>query len=147
MPVCVSVVNGEKCWSYPQCKSIYPECKEIHQMSSCNRTHNTLQNRGGVFQSKLWCGKFGPKFTVQPETCLCITVVSHTLSVWRLTIGSGPCPCLGPVWAFLQNIIEPIVPDHGPVQCEYTITVDIFGEIQLDWWKQLLLRFRRWFFL
>ena len=29
-------------------------------------------------------GEFGPKFTVQPETCLCITVVSHTLCVWRL---------------------------------------------------------------
>ena len=32
----------------------------------------------GVFRSKLWSGKFGPKFTVRPETCLCITVVSHT---------------------------------------------------------------------
>ena len=39
---------------------------------------------GGVFRTKLWSGKFGPKFTVQPETCLCITVVSHTLCVWRL---------------------------------------------------------------
>ena len=29
-------------------------------------------------------GKFGPKFTVQPETCLCITVVSHILRMWRL---------------------------------------------------------------
>ena len=47
MPVCVSVVNGEKCWSYPQCKSIYPQCKEIHQMSSCTSTHNTLQLGGG----------------------------------------------------------------------------------------------------
>ena len=40
---------------------------------------------GGVFQSKLWSGKFGPKFTVRPETCLCITVVSHILRMWRLT--------------------------------------------------------------
>ena len=33
-----------------------------------------------VFNSRKWLsGKFGPKFTVQPETCLCITVVSHIL--------------------------------------------------------------------
>ena len=38
----------------------------------------------GVFQSKLWSGKFGPKFTVRPKTCLCITVVSHILRMWRL---------------------------------------------------------------
>ena len=30
-------------------------------------------------------------------------------------MGSGPSACLGPVWTFLQNILEPIVPDHGPV--------------------------------
>ena len=47
--VCVSVVNREKCFSYPQCKSIYPQCKAIHQMSSCNRTHNTLQNKKGGY--------------------------------------------------------------------------------------------------
>ena len=29
-------------------------------------------------------GKFGPKFIVQPETSLCITVVSHILRMWRL---------------------------------------------------------------
>ena len=45
-----------------------------------------FQNGGGVFRSKLWSGKFGPKFTVQPETCLCITVVSHILRMWRLII-------------------------------------------------------------
>ena len=63
---------------------------------------------GGVFRSKLWSsqiwsfpkwggggilvfnsrkgysGKFGPKFTVQPETCLCITVVFYILRMWRL---------------------------------------------------------------
>ena len=39
---------------------------------------------GCVFRSKLWSGKFGPKFTVRPETCLCITVVSHILRMWRL---------------------------------------------------------------
>ena len=61
---------------------------------------------GGVFRSKLWSfkiwsfpkwggflvfnsrkglsGKFGQKFTVQPETCLCITVVSPILRMWRL---------------------------------------------------------------
>ena len=38
-----------------------------------------------VFNSrKGLSGKFGPKFTVQPETCLCITVVSHILRMWRL---------------------------------------------------------------
>ena len=38
-----------------------------------------------VFNSrKGYSGKFGPKFTVQPETCLCITVVSHILRMWRL---------------------------------------------------------------
>ena len=66
--------------------------------------------KGGVFRSKLWSsqiwsfpkwgrgsflvfnsrkglsGKFGPKFTVQPETCLCITVVSHIPRMWRLKI-------------------------------------------------------------
>ena len=46
-------------------------------------------NGGGgaflVFNSrKGLSGKFGPKFTVQPETCLCITVVSHILRMWRL---------------------------------------------------------------
>ena len=30
-------------------------------------------------------GKFGQKFTVQPETCLCITIVSHILRMWRPT--------------------------------------------------------------
>ena len=44
-----------------------------------------FQNGGGVFRSKLWSGKFGPKFTVRPETCLCITVVSHILRMRRLT--------------------------------------------------------------
>ena len=29
------------------------------------------------------------KFTVQPETCLCITVVSHILRMWRLIIKYG----------------------------------------------------------
>ena len=39
-----------------------------------------------VFNSrKGLSGKFGPKFTVQPETCLCITVVSHILRMRRLT--------------------------------------------------------------
>ena len=38
-----------------------------------------------VFNSrKGLSGKFGPKFTVQPETCLCITVVSYILRMWRL---------------------------------------------------------------
>ena len=38
-----------------------------------------------VFNSrKGLSGKFGPKFTVQPETSLCITVVSHILRMWRL---------------------------------------------------------------
>ena len=39
---------------------------------------------GGDSGVNLWSGKFGPKFTVQPETCLCITVVSHILRMWRL---------------------------------------------------------------
>ena len=40
-----------------------------------------------VFNSrKGLSGKFGPKLTVQPETCLCITVVSHILRMWRLII-------------------------------------------------------------
>ena len=50
---------------------------------------------GGVFRSKLWSGKFGPKFTVRPETCLCITVVSHILRMWRLmrtVLSCGQCP-------------------------------------------------------
>ena len=38
-----------------------------------------FRNGGVVFRSK-----FGSKFTVQPETCLCITVVSHILRMWRL---------------------------------------------------------------
>ena len=50
-----------------------------------------FRNGGGggilVFNSrKGYSGKFGPKFTVQPETCLCITVVSHILRMWRLII-------------------------------------------------------------
>ena len=34
--------------------------------------------------------------------------------------GSGSCPCLGPVWTFLYNILGPINPISGPcpVQCE-----------------------------
>ena len=39
---------------------------------------------GGYSGVNLWSRKFGPKFTVQPETCLCITVVSHILRMWRL---------------------------------------------------------------
>ena len=46
------------------------------------------------------------------------------------TMGSGPCPCLGPVWTFLHNILEPInlspvpcsIPGPGRMQCEYTIS-------------------------
>ena len=48
-----------------------------------------FRNGGGGFlvwdSRKGLSGKFGPKFTVQPETCLCITVVSHILRMWRLT--------------------------------------------------------------
>ena len=44
-----------------------------------------FRNGGGGYSGvNLWSGKFGPKFTVQPETCLCITVVSHILRMWRL---------------------------------------------------------------
>ena len=46
------------------------------------------------------------------------------------TMGSGPCPCLGPVWTFLHNILEPInlspvpcsIPGPGRMQCEYNIS-------------------------
>ena len=48
---------------------------------------------GGVFlvfnSRKGLSGKFGPKFTVQPETCLCITVVSH-IRMWRLKSAKNP---------------------------------------------------------
>ena len=68
------------------------EVSEMGGYSGVNFGHpksEVFQNGGWggflVFNSrKGFSGKFGPKFTVQPETCLCITVVSHILRMWRL---------------------------------------------------------------
>ena len=51
--------------------------------------------------------------------------VQGTGQAQQETMGPGACPCLGLVWTFLHNILEPIdqVPGPIPVQCEHTTTL------------------------
>ena len=80
-----SETEKSKCQDLPKFQFFWGGGYSETEKSKCQDLPKfQFSDGGGVFPSKLWSGRFGPKFTVRPETCLCITVVSHILRMWRL---------------------------------------------------------------
>ena len=56
-------------------------------------------------------------------------------------IGRGPCPCLGPVWTFIHQILEPL--DQSPVPCPAPVPVAVQCEGVISFVQTLGLKHHR----